>query len=341
MAWVDDTFTGPNGTLPNPDIWTINNGSASGTCLLNNNKLRISIPLSANDESIQIISNFELSGEFDIQIDYENISYTSPSSSVSFLGDLRVYGSTYRYYIGFQRTPTVHYIFVYSNGGDNVQIKVSPQITSSKMKLTRDTSGNVKGYLWVNSQWEWNGNTSGYSFSSADLSDMTVRVFVSADFNGATTTDFDNFVVNSGTVIPDLMLEDFSLDLAAYHQKYDNMQMILQAHDGLEFRDFQMILEAIELTTTYKDFVMLLEALSQKKESFQLLLEAAKNRYKDFKMILEAADGTVFNNFMMILEASDGEVFNNFALHLQAIKATPAFRSVTAHRVSSVVHEVV
>jgi hypothetical protein len=148
-------------------------------------------------------------------------------------------------------------------------------------------------------------------------------------------------MVNSGTISLDLQIEDFSLDLAAYYQNIDDLKMLLQAHDGLEYRDFQMILEAIGATNTYADFVMELAALSQKNESLKVIMEAAKDIYKNFKMMLEATDGTVFNDFMMIMKATDGITFNNFGMHLQAISATPAFRSVTAQRLSSIVHEVV
>jgi hypothetical protein len=136
-------------------------------------------------------------------------------------------------------------------------------------------------------------------------------------------------------------LKNMSLDLAAHHRKFDNLKMILQAHDGLEFRNFGMLLEVIQATLTLKNFMMILQTLMLKKESFKMLLEATRDNFNNFMMILEASNGTVSSSFKMLLEAASGLVINNFSMHLEAVSAIPAFRAITAHRLSSVLHEVV
>ncbi len=106
------------------------------------------------------------------------------------------------------------------------------------------------------------------------------------------------------------------------------------------FDYFKMILEVLE-DNWIEDFKLNLDVVAQVIDSFKMLLEVVFNELDDFKMLLEVTDGTVFDNFAMLLEVTDGTVFDNFKMELSVVSATPAFRSVTAHRVSSVLHEVV
>lgn len=109
-----------------------------------------------------------------------------------------------------------------------------------------------------------------------------------------------------------------------------------------KFDYMRMVLEVLAVDpSVFRDLIMNLEAWGVHIDNFKALLEAARDKYKDLTMLLEATDGTLLKNLTMLLEATDGTVFNNFVLQLQCIAATPVFRSVTAHRVSSVAHEVV
>lgn len=119
-------------------------------------------------------------------------------------------------------------------------------------------------------------------------------------------------------------IEMFSLDLAVQANAFDYFKMILDVTDGL--------IEVLPLN---------LEVVAQMIDSFKMLLEVALNNFEDFKMLLEVTDGTVFDNFAMLLDVVDGTVFDNFKMDLSVISATPAFRSVTAHRLTPVLHEVV
>jgi hypothetical protein len=337
MAWVDDDFTGNDGSAPDPVKWIEDDS---------NNKLDIQSNAldfdsqESSDTSANLDSIYDISGDFDIQIDVSEVDGANPSASIHY-GSFRIISSSSAISsIAISRTSSGK-LFTVSGTSTSLQ-NISRAIDSTKLRITRSGT-TIKGFYWSGAQWEWDGSTNGFTFGESYSEDITIRIYNKQEGVGSARwhVTYDNFMVNSGTISLDLQIEDFSLDLAAYYQNIDDLKMLLQAHDGLEYRDFQMILEAIGATNTYADFVMELAALSQKNESLKVIMEAAKDIYKNFKMMLEATDGTVFNDFMMIMKATDGITFNNFGMHLQAISATPAFRSVTAQRLSSIVHEVV
>jgi hypothetical protein len=120
-------------------------------------------------------------------------------------------------------------------------------------------------------------------------------------------------------------LSDFSLDLAVQGYQVDLFKMILEIKDVWLITDFKLNLDAV----------------AQIIDFFKMLLEVVLNKLDDFKMLLEVTDGTVFDNFAMLLAVVNGTVFDNFRMDLSVVSATPAFRSVTAHRLSSVLSEVV
>lgn len=161
-------------------------------------------------------------------------------------------------------------------------------------------------------------------------------------------------------------LEDSSLDLAAYYQRLENFVSFLRAHDGEELWDFPA--ELASYHETMENLEAWLAALLQqetdlpswlaaypesmsknlsadldvKARAFEFLmagLQAAKAGLGNLATILTAADGSVLDNMAAFLAATDGTTMTDFGLYLKAIQSIPAFRSVTAQRVSSVIHE--
>jgi len=161
-------------------------------------------------------------------------------------------------------------------------------------------------------------------------------------------------------------LEDISLDLAAYYQKQEDLASFLRAHDGVEFRDLLSQLAAflqttedlpVELSayyeelkdlgvyletwaTQYKDLAGDFDAKGQSIESLMSRFETAKSKYKNLATFLSVTDGITLKSLAAFLSVTDGSVLNNLGLYLKAVQSVPAFRSITAQRVSSVVHEV-
>ena len=162
-------------------------------------------------------------------------------------------------------------------------------------------------------------------------------------------------------------LADTALNLSAYYQKLLDFETWLRAHDGIELRDLNAELSAWGLAgedfsgwfaayyesmdnlganletwaTGYKNLPGYYDAKGQRIEAFMTCLATAKNKFKDLAMLLHAVNGSVLNDMGVSLAATNGIVAKDLGMFLQALGAVPVFRSVTAHRINSVIHEVV
>jgi len=147
-------------------------------------------------------------------------------------------------------------------------------------------------------------------------------------------------------------LDDVALDLSTHGFHYEDMKSILAAFFQTAGQDLKTFLEAwathrgdlparLEAAlTVYKSLQAWLTAYGQEAASFPALLQAARAKLQSFKSFLHAADGLVFGDLGCFFTATDGIVRSDLGLWLCAFSGIPAFRSVTAQRVSSVVHEV-
>ena len=162
-------------------------------------------------------------------------------------------------------------------------------------------------------------------------------------------------------------LADTALNLSAYYQKLADFETYLRAHDGIELYDLNAELSAWGLAVEdlsgwlaayyeamdslganletwaigYKNFIGEFDAKGQRIEVFMAYLAAAKNKFKNLAMLLHAVNGSILNDIGVSLAVTNGIVAKDLGMFLQALSAVPAFRSVTAHRVSSVIHEVI
>ena len=161
-------------------------------------------------------------------------------------------------------------------------------------------------------------------------------------------------------------VEDVSLDLEIYGCRKDDLCTYLRAHDGIEVYDFKTELGAWGLVkedfpssleamyellsdlgtsletmgTQYKDLAADFDIKGQSIESLMSRFETAKAKYKNLAVFLSATDGSIIKDLAAFLSATDGWATRDAGLSLKAIRNVPAFRSVTAQRVSSVIHEV-
>jgi hypothetical protein len=264
---------------------------------------------------------------------------------------VRAYSSSYGNYYAHIDVPG--YTYTRDTGHDDL---------SGKLRLVRSGT-TISSYYWNGSSWTLVKATSVSGYAN----DMSVLISASVGGSNPTVTvDFDNFTVISGTVIPELMLEDASLNLAAYYQKMEDLASFLRAHDGIEYRDLQTELAAFNLSeedlsawlaayyesfddlgasletwaTKYKDLGIDLDVKGQSMESLKSYLEAAKAEFKDLGSFLSVTDGNVLKDLGSFLSATDGEVFKDVGMHLKVVQSVPAFRSIIAQRVSSVIQEV-
>jgi hypothetical protein len=201
-SFTEDTFTGEDGDEPDKNLWEVYNRSASGTILINSNKLKFTIPSTSSDEIVRVESKFKLSGDFDIQVDYEEISNDAPSSSNSYPAWFGVFTDDGNFCGIFTVYTSAYHYMGYDSTADSLTTNTT-LYSSGKFRLVRSGS-TITAYYWTGLQWEWEGSTSGHVFSDSDSSDVTsVRIESHADFNSGCVTDWDNFVINSGTPVWD------------------------------------------------------------------------------------------------------------------------------------------
>jgi len=196
---VDDNFTGEDGDSPSTDLWQVVAAPAATSGEIDDNKLKITIPDSANDETWRMSSKFYVSGDFDIQVDYEETSDT-PSSSQSYPAEMRLefMNSDHTYLRTRRNSDTSNAMHV--SGTNTTSTSVSDYVASGKFRVTR-VGTVIKWYYWDSSQWEWSGSTVGFTTGETTLTDTRVSLAGHADFDAGTVTEFDNFKVNSGTII--------------------------------------------------------------------------------------------------------------------------------------------
>jgi len=94
---------------------------------------------------------------------------------------------------------------LYGNGGTN-DSAWNWTGTAGKFRFTWDGSSTLKAYVWTGAQWEWNGNTAGYTCSEDYSGDeMAVNLLFEQEATGGDVeATFDNFQINSGHVIYDV-----------------------------------------------------------------------------------------------------------------------------------------
>ena len=161
-------------------------------------------------------------------------------------------------------------------------------------------------------------------------------------------------------------LEDVRLNLSAFHQDLSDLSTWLRAHDGLEFEDLPALLAAFlqdtddlpaHLSAGYQDLegIMLnLQTWAWSIDDVRTALEtqglslsdlpaafvAGGWGLGDIMTFLTATDAIVRKDLTALLWATDGIITDDFSVYLSAIGLVPAFRSITAQRLTSVVTEV-
>jgi len=202
-----DDFTGTNGDPPNTDKWT--ETDSDNVMDIQSNKLHFD-GVGAGLRTSSVLSRFLFDGTsaFDIQIDFDLLTWTTPSSNDNYvrLQIGRISGGEYTWMARQQGTGgATNRMRLYGNGGTN-DSAWNWTGTTGKFRFTWDGTSVLKAYVWTGSQWEWNGNTSGYTCSENYAGD---DVYVFLYFEQETTggdveATFDNFTINSGYVIYDV-----------------------------------------------------------------------------------------------------------------------------------------
>jgi hypothetical protein len=184
---VDDSFTGVNGSSPNSDRWT-----EVSNCEIQSNKLRF--PLMSTSGRCKSV--WRLNGDFDIQIDFDLLTYPSVNA---WIANFRVVFSNGDYFsVGRAYYSEAHRYLAerkISGGTTSIGTAVTSDI-SGKLRIVR--SGTNYSLYYYNAGWVQLGST--YSYST--LVDCEVNFLRSTwAGNPAISYDFDNFIINSGSFI--------------------------------------------------------------------------------------------------------------------------------------------
>ena len=193
---VDDDFTGTNGDDPNTDLWDI----TDGTPIITNNSLDLSYDNTSGGAATntQVDSIYNISGDFDIQIDFKDIDFTGtgagdqPVLYIYFFVDLSWYSR-----VGisaYESDTTLLYQGLNRIDGTSYYSQPGTTDTSGKFRLTR--IGNViTSYKWSGSSWDTLQSDSGCTTSDGKIMLKSTQ-HVGVNFTGY----FDNFKVNYGTI---------------------------------------------------------------------------------------------------------------------------------------------
>ena len=205
---VDDDFTGSNDDPPNTTLWA--ETDATNLMDIQSNKLNYDSGdvTAASNPNINSVTkwSFPANTNFDVQIDFDVTTLDDPDSGINNCPrfELRNAANDIKSYI----------IRGFVSGGDN-GYQSDGTATAFGSYAQADASGKIrfvmsgcpgscvlKGYIWDGSQWEWNDNTAGYTFSE-DFSAGPIYVkiqWIKVESAGNTqvTGNVDNFTVNAG-----------------------------------------------------------------------------------------------------------------------------------------------
>ena len=192
---ANDDFTGTDSDPPDPDLWTINQTLGGGTSI-QSDKLNL---VSTGGDDAGVFGNYMLTGDFDIQVDFNLTTYPSTNAWGHYLYILEdglwvnsvfvskeYSGGLHRYHSRLVEGGATHEE-AYSNSSD----------TEGKFRIVRSGS-TIITYRWNGSSW-----TTLDTYAS-NLVNGDVQIYLSINAwtgNPSCEGNFDNFTINSGTVI--------------------------------------------------------------------------------------------------------------------------------------------
>lgn len=182
-----------------PQEWIRSAGVAS---------LTLNYPPPAWQQQGNVNTKFEFNGPFDVQIDWSLENIKAGFSEGGWFNIFPSYGYSYigLWWGDWQDSSQwlsgdgVQY-WAYGDSLADYQI-VATLDRSGKLRITRDESGNVRGYFWNASlgRWEWDGDSDGILLESGmtDPTTITIEAMVATNTDAASTIKMDNFCTSIG-----------------------------------------------------------------------------------------------------------------------------------------------
>jgi len=199
-SFTGDNFTGDNGDAPNTDLWTENMLVGSVVSAdIQGNKLNFAPPVDATNNVPNYDSKFILVGDFDIQIDFD-FTCTPNDADYSYPASLRVKQTSDDSIVAHLSRIKGTTLDGYQAGGKDAGGATFAQSDASgKLRITR-TSGAVRVYIWDGSVWEWD-SSSYRQVANSNTEELYVTLYFEKSPNDTLTSNIDNFVINSGTIV--------------------------------------------------------------------------------------------------------------------------------------------
>lgn len=195
----NDRFTDSNGNPPNSTLWT---ETDSGYMDIQLNKLNFAD--TGTTERISYITakwNFSANASFGVTIDFDVTTLDAPDSGWNVVSlQCKNNDSSVKSRLYFGKTTNSDDYRVQGTTTSSTAVDDGAP-TSGKLRLLM-SSGTLKAYYWDSTQWEWNGNTAGFTFDEDFTDEIGVIIiyFAKQATAGSTTVDLnvDNFEVVSG-----------------------------------------------------------------------------------------------------------------------------------------------
>lgn len=215
LSEATDAFTGTNDDLPNQGLWRV----FTGTPTIQNNQLRSQATAAPSQDSVY--SRFNVTGDFDIQVDY---SIPSPPSGV------RSWQMMLRIRIDINNSVSIGR---WGNDTDQDYLKderIAGTPTYDHSAPTTDTSGKLRitrvgstwhAYYWNGSAWVEVGTGSAVGSGPITMIELCSNTWTT---NPAYTGYFDNFTINSADGITGFV--DDTLGQPAKEVWDDNFKLV-------------------------------------------------------------------------------------------------------------------
>ena len=198
----DDDFTAP---AINTDRW---NPLPPAGCSINitSGEARHFVDADGTNKFNTLRSNLNISGDFDIQVDWSAINFPNPTIgqndiSLYIGGQSTAGGSNYAQMRTEKTSGGQVYQFHWRNDGPGGSVSsISTSDTAGKFRVAREGS-TLSGYFWENGAWRKVGSlTDGWT---ADVIAIDQRLVTTNGANYDLTASFDNFKIVEGELVSD------------------------------------------------------------------------------------------------------------------------------------------
>lgn len=202
---VDDDFTGDDGDAPDTNLWSTDisslyNITSSLDVQLNKLKFAVTGDINVGASVAKLESKYEISGDFDIQMDVSDVISTSNRGQIW----LRILG------VGWLSMSSENSVDMWTTNFDGSQPSVSRTNSFGEIRITR--VGNIStGYYDDGSTGTWTQWLQDLNCSTDDVS-INIELYDNSATGVRASSGFiDNFRINSGTIVwPSPVDDDFT-----------------------------------------------------------------------------------------------------------------------------------